>query len=411
MSMDAVSREWIKGRRAAIIGAGPGGLSAALSLLRAGYAVRVFERHPEAKPIGGAVLLNIPVLMILRSYGIRLDGFSAPGHMWFGSSRGHEWASLPAPAEIERKSGIKGFTHGVLRSSAYRQMKNLIPEGVIRTGYKLSRFDDHGTHVDLHFDNGEVHETDILIGADGIQSVVSKQLFGDPELFHLGFKLWLAHCGDDPTIARNVGRLAFKPNHQVSYFPMMNDGVPGFEWWICEPFKPGTPAPADKRRYLEGIAADVDSPVRRLIDKTDMKHIYEWEIYNRKSLAKWSRGRVVCLGDAVHPVSPYAGYGMGMAIEDGYFLGKFLSGGNLEDASVVEQAFLAYERTRIDYVNGHVEHAREFGKMIHNIPRAAGVLRNFVFNRSSFIRKRLEKGYLEDALKETEDLSELHVSA
>lgn len=402
--------QWRQGRRVAIVGAGPGGLSAALSLTDQGYDVRVFERHPQAKPIGGAVMLNIPVLMILRKYGVDLDGFTAPGHMWFGSSKGRVWAELPAPAEIERVSGIKGFTHGVLRSSAYKRMLELIADGVLQTNHALTSFEDRGNVVQLRFRDQPAVEADILLGADGVRSTVSRQLFGDPALFNVGIRVWLSQSPDNPAVPRDVGRLSFKPRHQISYFPMMNDGVPGFEWWIVEPFKEGSPSPADKRAHLLGIAKGVAGPVGDMIAASDMNDVYEWHIFNRASMASWSRGRVACLGDAVHPVSPYAGYGMGMAIEDGYFLGKYLAGRDLGDAAVVADGFAKYEKTRIGYVNKHVEHARDFGRMIHNVPKAIGVLRNMFFDRSRSIRTRLQKGYLEDAIKETYDLKELHVA-
>ena len=164
------------------------------------------------------------------------------------------------------------------------------------------------------------------------------------------------------------------------------------------------------RRAESDIAAGVDSPVRQFIEQTDMNNLFQWEIYNRKSLKSWWSGRVACVGDAVHPVSPYAGYGMGMAIEDGYFIGKFLGGSDLTDRQVVDRAFRNYEDTRIEYVNGHMHHARNLGRMIHSVPHMAGVVRNLMFRHTSFIRKNLERGYLEDAIKETRDLTELHVA-
>ena len=107
--------------------------------------------------------------------------------------------------------------------------------------------------------------------------------------------------------------------------------------------------------------------------------------------------------------SGMGGYGMGMAIEDGYFIGKFLGGRDL-DEETVGWAFREYEATRVGYVNGHLLHARQLGRMIHNVPRAAGAMRNFVFRHTGFIGRNLRDGYLQDAIKETQDLVELHVS-
>jgi hypothetical protein len=65
----------------------------------------------------------------------------------------------------------------------------------------------------------------------------------------------------------------------------------------------------------------------RFLEATDFKtQVCRWEVFNRPSMKRWSARRVVCVGDAVHPVSPYAAYGMGMAIEDGYFLARALDG-------------------------------------------------------------------------------------
>lgn len=69
---DMKELSWRKGKRVAIIGAGPGGVSAALGLLRQGYDVRVFEKSAKPKPLGGAVLLSVPVLAVLRYYGVDL---------------------------------------------------------------------------------------------------------------------------------------------------------------------------------------------------------------------------------------------------------------------------------------------------------------------------------------------------
>jgi 2-polyprenyl-6-methoxyphenol hydroxylase-like FAD-dependent oxidoreductase len=85
-------------------------------------------------------------------------------------------------------------------------------------------------------------------------------------------------------------------------------------------------------------------------------------------MKKWSKGRIVCVGDAVHPVSPYAAYGMGMAIEDGYYLARALEGVDLRDLRVFSAGFEIYEKQRIDYVTHNMEFARFLGRMFHGLP-------------------------------------------
>ena len=70
---------------------------------------------------------------------------------------------------------------------------------------------------------------------------------------------------------------------------------------------------------------------------------------DRPLLKQWSHGRVAAMGDAAHPTSPYGGYGFGMAIEDGYFLGRFLRGVDLADRAALAAALPRYEAQRVDY--------------------------------------------------------------
>ncbi|PIG83967.1 hypothetical protein AARAC_008647 [Aspergillus arachidicola] len=112
---------------------------------------------------------------------------------------------------------------------------------------------------------------------------------------------------------------------------MLRDGKPRFEWWI-----------------LEGWA----QPIPRLLEATDFDtQVYRWNIYNRPSRKKWSTGRIVGVGDAVHPVSPSTAYSMGMAIEDGHYLANALDGVDLCDVRAVSAGFELYEAQRADYVN------------------------------------------------------------
>ncbi|XRM47170.1 hypothetical protein ABZX51_010167 [Aspergillus tubingensis] len=99
--------------------------------------------------------------------------------------------------------------------------------------------------------------------------------------------------------------------------------------------------------------------MRQPVEDTDFDtQVYRWDIYNRPLMKQWSSGRIVGVGDAVHPVSPYAAYGMGMAIEDGYYLAKALDGVDLRDLRAVSVGFELFERQRVDYVNHHMEFAR-----------------------------------------------------
>ena len=159
-----------KGRRVAIVGAGAGGISAAIALSQKGYDVRLFEKAKAVTPLGGAVLLSLPVLSILRHYGVDIDGLGAYAVTEFRNWRGKLRTRLPFNKAAEEKAGLPGWHYGMLRAAAIARMLKVFSPELIPTDHKLSRYEETGDGVRLFFENGAMHEADILIGADGIHS-------------------------------------------------------------------------------------------------------------------------------------------------------------------------------------------------------------------------------------------------
>lgn len=414
MKKEETVGDWRAGRRVAIVGAGPGGLSAAIAFKKAGYDVRLFERAAEPKPLGGAVLLSVPVLAVLRYYGIDIENnFGSKTVTHFANNRGRVRATLPFNRGVEEAFGIDGWHYGILRMTAYDKMMAILREidaDVLVGGHALKSYEERDSGILLRFENGAEVEADLLVGADGVRSVVSRQAFGEPELFHIGLRVWLAWCEDVPGIDRGHGYIHHSRDVQASYFPMKHDGRPGFEWWVVEPSNPKLPQPSNVREHLLERVAVFPTVFRQLLQNTDFgSQVFPWEIYNRESLKTWCTGRVACVGDAVHPVSPYAAYGMGMAIEDGYFLARSFKARDLSNRSVLREAFAAYEADRIDYCNHHVEFARKLGKQFHHAPRPVATLRDLIFDNTKVLQKLIEKDYLADAERMSLGLKELHV--
>ncbi|KAH0362721.1 FAD/NAD(P)-binding domain-containing protein, partial [Aureobasidium melanogenum] len=306
--------------------------------------------------------------------------------------------------------GVKGWHRGILRSSAFQQMLDLVPDGVIQTGHEFESYMETDDGVQVRFKNGEAVMGDILVGADGIRSGVSRQAFGDPRLFHTGIRLYLAWCEQIPDVPPNYGVLHHNWQYQFSFFPTVHGGKPGFEWWIVEPSWEGKPVPGDIENHVRGILKQFPEPALRFADATNFDtQVYRWEIYNRPSMKKWSTGRIVCLGDAVHPVSPYAAYGMGMAIEDGYYLARALDGVDLRKSAEVTAGFCIYEGERVNYVNHNMEFARFLGQVFHGLPWPLAWVRDCIFDYTPFLSRMMKNGYLKKAEEETIGLKELQV--
>lgn len=384
-------------RRIAIVGAGPGGLSAAIALHQAGHEVRVFERNPEVRPLGGGVLLSLPVLSILRSYGMDIQDLGAFTVTEFRNQKGRLRVRLPFNPRAEERAGIRGWHYGMLRAAAIKRMLPLLPPDLLHANHAFKRFEERADGVTLHFDNDKTWEADLLIGADGIRSAVAQQVFGELGVFHCGIQAWLAWCECDG-LPRDVGAISHSSKIQASYFPMMHEGRPAYEWWIVEPWNEGQAFDGDIKRHVMARLQGFTGPVQKLASVTDFsKNIFRWEIYNRPPLSQWSHGRVSFVGDAVHPVSPYAAYGMGMAIEDGFYLAKSLRGVDLANASALTQGLQRYDAQRVNYTNTHAIMARRLGNMFHRVPWPLSTVRDLVYDHTPFLERMMVKDYLKDA--------------
>ncbi|CAD7696099.1 unnamed protein product [Ostreobium quekettii] len=406
---------WRAGWRVAVVGAGPGGISTAIAMKKAGYDVRVYEKTDEPRPLGGAVLLPVPVLAVLRSYGIDIgDIFGRKTVMRFCNSKGKLRAVLPFNKETEKAFGIEGWLYGTLRPIVFGKMLDaakVLDPGMLFPSHALTFYEDRGEDVVLHFENGAEVVADLLIGADGIRSVTAAQAFGDLKPFHVGLRAFRAWCEDLPGLSGDVGVVHNARNVQASYYPIQLDGgKPGFAWWVIERSDPKEAPPVDPVAHVRALLSQFAHPMPVVLDHTDLDRMYRWEIYNRPPLQSWSSGRFVGVGDAVHPLSPYGGYGMGMAIEDGYFLARAFAGGDLTDRSVVDRACARYEGERVAGANQYMAFARKLGARLHDSPAPVALLRDFVLDNTWMMQRMLNRQYIALADRMSLALRELHVT-
>ncbi len=391
-------------RRVAVIGAGPGGLSAALAFHRAGHEVRLYERQSAVRPLGGAVLLSLPVLSVLRDMGVNIDKLGAYGVTEFRNHRGHLRTRLPFNARAEARAGIPGWHYGMLRSAAVERMLEVIPQDLFHTRKTFKGYTETASSVTAHFDDGSQWEADLLIGADGIRSAVAQQTFGDLGLFHCGIQVWLAWCHCD-SVPRDVGWISHSRNVQASFFPILHNGQPAHEWWVVEPWSEGQSFTGSTKTHVMNLLKGWADPFPQLAAATDFeKNFFRWEVYNRPALQSWSKGRVSFVGDAVHPVSPYAAYGMGMAIEDGWWLAKSLEGLDLARGEDLRQGLSRYDQQRVAYTNKNAKVARYMGYLFHRTPWPLSAVRDAVFDHTGFLEKAVVQNYLKDAEQQMETL-------
>ncbi|WP_206243925.1 FAD-dependent oxidoreductase [Novosphingobium terrae] len=370
--------------RIAIIGAGPGGMAAALAALRLGFDVALFERAKEIRAAGNILNLWPPPQKVLRLIGVDTDDLGAPCHTYFENAEGRRRADVQLPPEVEAEYG-GGFI-GLLRWGLYRRMLDAIPPGVLHLGRELTGIEDQGSGVSLSFADGTTHRADVVVGADGINSFVRRHLWGDRPIRHqklhlVGGYLFLS---EEP---KGLGIIAHNRTTQVSYTPIRHEGKWGYEWWVLEACDPAAPAPEDLIGFCKARVKGFSRKVRELIEATPVEHMQRWEIRDRPPLRQWSKGRITLVGDAAHPTSPYAAYGAGMSIEDGYFLARELAAVEMADTAAVRGALLRFEQRRIPHTVQVTQGAYVTGKIFHHCPAPLRPLRDWIFDHTRFLQK------------------------
>jgi 2-polyprenyl-6-methoxyphenol hydroxylase-like FAD-dependent oxidoreductase len=176
---------------------------------------------------------------------------------------------------------------------------------------------------------------------------------------------------------------------QGTYSSIRSDGRDGYQWWVLEAWDPTKPEPADLLAHAKKLAAAFPGALPELVDATTADHVQRWPIRDRKPLKQWSKGRITLAGDAAHATSPYAAYGAGMSISDGYFLGQRFFGVDLADTAAVTAALLAYETPRIPHTTMQVQQAFVLGKVFHHAPAPLRPVRDFVLDHTSFLQKQV----------------------
>jgi salicylate hydroxylase len=330
-----------------VVGAGIGGLSAALSLLSAGLDVHVYERAETLGEVGAGIQVSPNASRVL--HGLGLAGALARTGVRPLALHQRRWDDgrtlLRAPGADALEAAF-GFPHYQMhRADLLAALAGAVPAGRIHLGHRLAGFTDHGDGVRLCFAGGGHAEAGVLVGADGIHSFVRSELFG-PQMPR--FTGCIAYRGlipaerlRDLSLETTVQVWMGPGRHFVHYFVsgrrLVNFvAVVEQDTWARESW-------TDRGEVADALAAfDGWHPqVRRIIEAVD--ETFVWALFDRAPLEHWSAGRVTLLGDACHPMLPFMAQGAAQAVEDGATLAACLAAGGRDPAG----ALLRYERLRL----------------------------------------------------------------
>jgi 2-polyprenyl-6-methoxyphenol hydroxylase-like FAD-dependent oxidoreductase len=342
-----------------IIGGGIAGLTTALALNKLGFSCQVFERAEQLNEVGAGIWMQPNALKVLdwlglgalvRENGTLLDQIDITNAQLIPFKK-----TTQEVVQDEQGNKIVAIHRATLQSILFEAL----PKDSVTLGCEFNSLEQSESQVKVFIGDRELM-TDLLIGADGINSKVRDSIFSDTSKRFSGQTCWRGISDISlPGEFQNAGieswgkkiRFGFSPTseNQVYWFAVMNAS------------QNGTDDSATVKSELKNNYKAFHPLVLNIINQTQTDKIIRSDISDLKRLDKWHKDKVVLVGDAAHATTPNMGQGAGQGIEDAYYLANFLAKHNK-----IEKTLDSFESTRREKVDYVVNNSWRFGKMAHS---------------------------------------------
>lgn len=348
--------------RIAILGAGIGGLAAAAFLSKAGLSATVYEQAPELTEVGAGLVVPPNAVRLIRRLGV-MDAFlgcAVPLDVGWEFRRWADGTVLSAE-DLSTCAALYGEdTYTAHRADLLDVLARAVPDGTVRLGKRCVRLEIGARGPALYFKDGKAVEPDIVVGADGVHSVVRGAVARPAPPTYSGICVFRALVPADqaPAFARrNAHTLWIGPGRHLVHYPVSAGSLvnlvaftPARDYTIESWTATGT---------VGEFLAEFDGWDSRLVTLIRAGGTPgRWALLDRAPLRQWSKGSVTLLGDAAHPMFPFFAQGAAQAIEDAAVLARCLAEGGVDPAAALQR----YERLRIPRTARlqEVSHARAY---------------------------------------------------
>ncbi|HEY3734398.1 MAG TPA: FAD-dependent monooxygenase [Streptosporangiaceae bacterium] len=344
--------------RVAVVGAGIAGLTVAAALARAGVRCRVYERVAQLGEVGAGIQLSPNGTRLLH----RLGGGAAlrAAAVRPEAIEMHRWDSGGVLMRTALGRACEDMYQApyycLHRADLHAVLAALLPADVIRLGARCVAVADGDGAAEIRFADGSAEAADVVVGADGIHSVVRQALVRDEPRFS-GQAIYrglipasrLPHLLKEPKVTLWLGPGQHCVCYPVSYGRNISfvATTPAGDWrgesWTEEG------KVADVVEAYQGWHEDVQS----LLGAAD--RVTRWALHDRAPISRWSGQRITIVGDAAHPMLPFGAQGANQAIEDAVTLAACLRGVPATDATAALARYEGIRRPRTEHVQRAIQ--------------------------------------------------------
>jgi salicylate hydroxylase len=334
------------GLRAVVAGGGIGGIAAAVALVRAGVDVQVYEQAQRLAEVGAGVSLAPNGLRMLERLGAG-EGIERAGaryaaaelRLWDGRVVEHE------PYQFTRA----GQNVGIHRADLLGLLAGQLPPGTVRTGHRCTGLHQDDGSATAVFADGTTATADVVIGADGIHSVLQGLVAAPAEPVFSGVVAYRGLVPRPQGYPAGTMRMWVGEGRHFLVFPVRAGQLLNYVGFVCSDtaVRESWSAPSDPV-VLAAHFAGWDPVIGQVIAAISVPggSGFRGGMYDRMPLPRWSSGRLTLLGDAAHPMLPHLGQGVNQALEDAVVLATLL--GACTSPAGVPRALAAYEELRRD---------------------------------------------------------------
>lgn len=356
--------------RAVVVGAGIGGLAAAIALSRTGWDVTVLERAPEIEPIGAGITLWPNAMRALDALGVDVEPISVPAGEGAGLRN-------PAGKVVMRSEDVE--LRALHRGDLQNALLAALPADTVRTGSPVSKVLDDSVII-----GDEAISADLIVAADGIASTVRGQLWPGVTPEYRGYTAWRGVTArhtitlTDPADAGET----WGKGARFGIIPLRDGGV----YWFAAATAPQNVRFPDEHAEAVRRFGSWHEPIPTILSATVPGAVLHHDIFDLPPLPTYVNGRVALLGDAAHAMTPDLGQGGCQALEDAVVLAACLR--NSADVSGGLAKYDAERRPRTQAVG-------KLARRVGTFAQADGLLGAMRIGIMRVVPQRISVGQIE----------------
>ncbi len=357
-----------------IIGAGIGGLTTAIALKQKGFEIEIFESTPIFKKAGSGINLAINAMQIYKKLGLSDTIFEA-GSLTNAVNITDEKLNPISAMELKHfEEKYKVQSVAIHRATLHQILLDQLADVPIHLNKKVKALQQFEKEIELDFEDGTSHKATILIGADGIHSVIRKSIFDNTRIRKAKQICW-----------RGITKIELPKKYQTELnepwgkgkrFGFVAIGKNEYYWYALANYKNNYEEEFQNIDLVD-FYSDFHPIVPKIINSTPKENLLTNEMLDLKPISSWHKKNICLLGDSAHATTPNLGQGACQAIESSMVLANCLA-----KHKSTEKAFLEFQKIRRKKAVEIVNTSWQLGKIAHLENSLLIKLRNFFLSKT-----------------------------